>query len=648
MYLDKVFHDLRKKGKINKTTIYSYGLDDEFIKEMIDNNIFVAISDDEYIIGNNEELFMYGRYQLELKNYNTANSIFVCCYKKNPNYFPVNYQLFYRSLIQKNKDNIFKHFNVVFRSLNNDNRSYDANYLLYLLGNLYDLPSKYKEKFDNLKEEDILIKKDDGFSVYENMFRKEIFNNSYFKVNEMFDERFAYTKREDMTLDDCIEKELLLKWLFKNRNFNKMIVSYLSEDRIKEVKSLLDAEKEKRFLTKTNEYLLKLINSYFKIEKTGIVPSIKYDGDNVFEAIDGDNYQLALELVCRHQEAFNLERESLLYSILKKINSLILNVKNRDTSNIDPLIETLKEVREKDDKIKPLIEAVEEVRNRNKYTLTNKDIQDLDSKVDKLHNGRSVFLLENISIEKQEAIHEYIKGIKDISSHNISDDSIVLRYKPYIDEYINVSDLSKQANRFYSSSKYEEAAKCYELLLKIGKPRDTAYGRYGLTLLKLHRKEEALECLKIATIVSKERGGKLDYSDIIYDLENVKDKEDKKPKVVVKADEFVSNKVVENEDFVNDIIGLISTGEVSLIDAIKKLNLSLEDANYIKLLYARDCYYMGNISEGDIYLKQVEKSKNKDNRVKTLYKEILRDKKYYQHRLDEEKQQLVLIKNRRK
>ena len=74
------------------------------------------------------------------------------------------------------------------------------------------------------------------------------------------------------------------------------------------------------------------------------------------------------------------------------------------------------------------------------------------------------------------------------------------------------------------------------------------------------------------------------------------------------------------------------------------MNLSDEDTNYIKLLYARDCYYLDKNNEGDLYFKQVEKSKAKDKRVKALYKEILVNKKYYHNRLNSDKDQLIFIK----
>ncbi len=642
MNFNKLFYTLRTKKIISRNKLYEFGADDYYIQDMIDNKIFTQVDDDNYKIDSVDELYYYGKYLLEKKRYNEANSIFICCYMTDPNNFNANFQLFYRSLMQKKKDNIFKHFDVVYNYLCENNYEADANYYLYLLGTLYGVPAKYREKFNDLEEKDILLDEVDGFSIYENTFRKEVFDNSYYKVNTMFDERFEYEDKNDMLLKDMVEKELILKWLVKNRNFNKMLLSYIHEDKINETKSLLDREDENRFLSTTNTYLLKLINSYITIRDTSVIPSIKYEGDDVFDAINGNNFKLAIKLVEKYMDEHNIEKDSYLLIMLKRIDSLIERKKVELNS-----FET-KKVKSTNINIDVLIEAVEEMRNRKKDSLSIKEKQSLDSKIRQLRNGRSAFLLDPMPKEKRDLIHEYISTVDDVASFNIGKDDerrVVLRYKPYVEEYVSIMDTAMEAKRLYRKGQYKEAAECYELLLKIGKPRDITYGAYGLVLLKLHRKNEALDYLKIATILSKDDNGKVDYTDLIESIEYPSDKENKKPKVVIGEDEFTdTNKTNLDDELLNDLIGLTSEGEISLIDACKKLNLSEEDTNYIKLLYARDCYYLDKNNEGDLYFKQVEKSKAKDKRVKDLYKEILVNKKYYHNRLDSCKDQLIFIK----
>ena len=252
--------------------------------------------------------------------------------------------------------------------------------------------------------------------------------------------------------------------------------------------------------------------------------------------------------------------------------------------------------------------------------------------------------------EKRDLVRSYLisQGYTDVTAFGIGSDpkQIILRYKPKITTTVNLKDTLDDARAFRESKDWGYAAEYYALALKIGKPKESTYGGYGMVLIKLGRIKEAIDCLKIATIMSKTEGdGRYDYTELIQSLECPTDKESRKPRVVVKESEFTDkNENGLDEQLLNDLIALYSEGEISLVDACKKLNMSEADINYVKLLYAKDCYYLGNDKDGDMYFKQVERSKEKDKRVKELYKEIQVNKKYYRNRLDEDKSQLVFIK----
>ena len=633
MNIEKIFFLLRENDKITKEQLYECGADDKYIEDSIEYQILTPIGDDTYSVGNVEELVYYGRYLNDMKKYKAANSVFNCAYVNGYDNFIVNYQLFLNSLELKKRSHIFKHFDFVCNKFIEDGKEYDANYYLFILGSLYDLDDKYKDKFINLEVKDILIPGDDAITKNENMLRRNIFANSYFNASTMVDQRYTGISKKDMQFEDVVERELLIQWLIRKRNFNKSLVACFEANNMEEAKRILDIEDERRSLTITNQYILKIVNSYLTLHNTGIVPISKYNGDNIFDAINGNNYALALELEEKRIKEHGIDRETTLHMALMKFVSLIGPIKEDKNTKVDKVV-VPKPVKE----VKPI-----------DFSLTEKEMQKLDSKLDKLYNGRMIFLLDPMPGEKRDLVREYIKnnGYDDVFAISIGiepERRLVLRYKPKISEYVDLKSVLDDAKAFYASEDYELAADCYELALKIGRPRESTYGGYGMTLYRLGRVKEALDCLKVATIMSKTEGnGKIDFTDIILRIENPPERENRKPRVVVNESEFEDSHE-DNDTIVNDIVALYSEGEIDLMEACKTLNLSEDDTNYIKLLYARDCYYLGDDAKGDKFFKQVEKCKDKSKRVKDLYKDIMVNKKYYHNRLDSDKKQLVIIK----
>ena len=622
----ELFNFLGQYGRISKNYLNKNGVDDSLLEELVYSEILEPINESEYKIGNIDSLIEFGRKFIEDKKYSDANAIFTCCYMADPTNFKANYQLFYRDLVSRKENIEFKYFDVVYNHLKEHGDECTANYYLLLLGNLFELPERYVSLFNDIELDDILFEEIDSESIYENEFRKEVYNNSYFRVTGMLDEKYTDIPKEDLLFEQKVEKELILKWLFENRLLNKGIYALLYEEKFEELKNILDEKDDKRFLSVSNQYLLKLVNQYLTIKNTDTIPEIKGNGNDTFEAIDNNNYELAIKLLEKHNKEHNIEKTSYLYTMLKKIVSLIKG--NINTSDV--------------------IKSNSISEEKGQVGLTEKEKQSIKSKIEQLYNGRSAFLLEPMPKEKRSLVRDYVAEFKFVSSFSIGQDPerrVVIRHRPYVSDRVDKVETAREAKRLYNRKKFEEAAKLYELLLKLSKPKDIIYGMYGLTLLQMHRRNEALDYLKIATIMSKDADGVLDYTGLIENIEYPQEKENRKPRVEMEIDEFSGgNKTALNDELLRDLILLTQEGEISLIDACIKLNLSEEDINYVKLLYARDCYYLGKDSEGDKYFKQVEKSKSKDKKVKDLYKDILVNKKYYRNRLDDSGKQLIFIK----
>lgn len=658
MNVKEIFFRLKKYKKITRDELYELGVDDDYIEFTLENEILFQIDDNTYTMGNAKHLLYYGRGLIEEEEYEAANNVFDCAYDVDMTDFEINCQLFYRSLkqIKVKRSHIFRYFDVVYNGLVDSGREYDANYYVLLLGNLYgsnDIDKKndtnpfdkYRKIFVDLEEDDILLIDGDRDSLNENMLRKNVFSNSYHKVTTMVDKLF--TGKSSLSFEEMIEKELLLKWLVRKRDVNGRLAVYLKDEKILDVKILLDREDERRNLSNKNEYVLKLANSYLMIKDTGIIPYSKYNGDNVFDAIDGNNYELALKLEEEYSKDHNITKKSALHMMLVILNKMI------KTNGVEVVNETT-----------PRIEALEE-KKIEPIALTESEMQSIDAKVRQLRNGRMLYLLDPMSHEKRTLIRDYVKFNyeEDISTFSVGvepERRVVLRYKPVVRVHVDIKGVLDDAKSAYSLGKYEEslenyndayknyeeALENYELVMKIGKPFASTYSGYGMTLYRLGRKKEAVDCLKVATIMSKtENNGKIDFTDFIEKIENPPRAEDRKPKAVVDESEFdVKHEEVLSNEIIEGIRALIIDGGMKIEDVLKELNLNEITSNYVKLIYARDNYYIGNDYVGEKYFKQVEKSKAKNSEIRKLYNDIKVNKKYYRNRYNDDGKQLVFIK----
>lgn len=625
MEIQKLFYILKKDGIISKTKILEL-IDEEYVNYLLEQNILKE-EDDNYIVDDIEKLFYFGRYFIQVKDYQTANSIFDCCYKNSPKNFLVNYQLFYRALFSERRGQVLQHFDVVYAYLKESERKNDANFYLLLVGYLYGFSEEYEElicDFDKLKEEDILLSQQDpNFDIEENEMRKYFYEKNYYKANQYIDP--LYTGRK-LTFEEELEKELILKMMARIRKLNRMIERCLIDNNMEELYRGLELESKKKNFQKSTEYIYKVVSKYVEIKNTNELPVVDNTSiTNTLDAIDKNDFKTALSLLDRYNEEKNIHKKSGLYLTLEKINELINEVKKND-----------KVVKK---------ENIEE-----KLSIRDKKI--IEEKIKQLRSGRVAVLLDPMNKIRRNLVHTYLRDYPDIVSFSIGEENerrIVMRYRPIIDEFVNIKKVQDEIDYYvFKEHDYKEAYSRYQLLLRIGVPRIKTYGECGLTLLKLHKTDEALDCLKIATIMAKENKMNLDYTNIIDGIMNKTTSEDAKKKVKMEEEEFNDNNYVELEsNFINDLIGLMNENEIDLEEACTKLNLNSEQINYVKLICARDYYYLNDQKRGDKLLNEVVKSKDKNKEIIKLIKELNASKKYYFNRLDSEKSQIVFKKKKK-
>lgn len=272
------------------------------------------------------------------------------------------------------------------------------------------------------------------------------------------------------------------------------------------------------------------------------------------------------------------------------------------------------------------------------------DSEFIKGKLNELYE-KGIILLRPMDDSRRKGIHNIVKDIPDVVSFSIGSDSnrqVVLRFKPFLDEYLDYSATAKEGNSAYSKGQYDSCIESYRKLLEFGEPKAWVYAKLGLAYMKKFDKDTAIDYLTIATALAKEEQTDFDFTELIASLKGLIDPEDKKPRVRMTTDDFGND--IENYygiENIHELAELVVSG-MDIDDACITLGLNDEQKVIATLVFARESYAQENYAMGDQYLKKVERTKNKTKFVTSLFEEIRRNKRFYRNRVDENHKPLVL------
>lgn len=270
----------------------------------------------------------------------------------------------------------------------------------------------------------------------------------------------------------------------------------------------------------------------------------------------------------------------------------------------------------------------------------------IESKHELLLNGQGMVLLRPMNNERRKKIHDIVKKYPDMVSFSIGEGDnrqIVLRYKPFIDEYVDVKNLINMGNLAYKEGNYDSCIEDYLQLLQFGEPKAFVYAKLGLAYMKKMKIDTAIDYFTIATQLSKQEERQFDFTELIARLNGLINEEDIKPRFRMRTEDFDNDAQnhygIENLD---EITSFILESGLDVETACNELGMTNEQIDTIRLIYARKFYSQGNYEKGDQFLKSVEKSKNKTKFTLKLFEEVRRNKRFYINRAKEDSQQLVL------
>lgn len=254
-------------------------------------------------------------------------------------------------------------------------------------------------------------------------------------------------------------------------------------------------------------------------------------------------------------------------------------------------------------------------------------------KVEQLVQERGLIVLKPMSNKRRKRIHDIASNIKEVTTFSIGEGEsrrIVLRFIGH--QYIPMKETIKLADAAYYSKDYETALRGYLDLLGTNSPKTFIYAKLGLTYMKLWKIDKAIECLTVATELSKVNNEKYNFTDLISSLDGTSNEDDKKPKFTMKVEEFFE----KDENFgvvrFEEMLEYQAVNELSYEEACEQLGFTYEEYLLSMLVLAKNAFKNKQEELGEKYLKVVEKSGNKSKAVKEKFDEVRKNKKFYKNR----------------
>ena len=275
------------------------------------------------------------------------------------------------------------------------------------------------------------------------------------------------------------------------------------------------------------------------------------------------------------------------------------------------------------------------------------DIKFIEKKHDELIRNKGIIILNSMNAERTEFILNEADKYLDMSAFTIVDDGktrIVLKYNELDYEDFDVTALITEAMDDYRDGFYEDSLnKQIKILETNAENKSSNYAMIGLSYMRQFDIDKAIEYLTVANYLAKQENSTRDYGDLLLRLKGEINKEDIKPFVRMQQKDFKN----DNDNFYGiknfeELNTYICESGLDVESACRSLNMSEEDIDVVKLIYAREYYTLGNKEKGELFLKSYEKSKAKTNKTKSIYKYLQQNKKFYKNRFDGEPRQISL------
>ena len=352
--LNRLYNLLLENKELTTKNLNEYGFNSKEINLLIEEGILRRIKRGYYTFLADDKLFSYGEKLLEEKEYKKADKCFEKCYELNSFNYGACTRVFLISIVNRNYELSFRCLESLF-ALEEPRYRSDANYYMYLLSMITNIPEKYIEYAKNICFEDVIVEPND--IRYENVeLENEIRINSlkrkFVYAIKLSNDLFAQSESFDVL--SKISKHLIVKASNVQKVSKSKLLVLLKKSRYNDMVTFYEKEQLMHNLSIADNYVLKVLKQIIEIKKTGKIPE-KVNSKEInttLDAIDCNDYELAFELCEKFNEENNINStESIISILLSDIMDLIYEIsldKKTKDKEINKLIQKEEKLEEEE------------------------------------------------------------------------------------------------------------------------------------------------------------------------------------------------------------------------------------------------------------------------------------------------------------
>lgn len=330
--INKMCHKYVSTNELTTEDLIRYGLVQEEINQLLEQKIITLTETNGYEIISPDAIYLYGIEKINNGNIYQGLNCFEKCYELNPKHKDVNLQLL---LFYFNAQKYTKVYEIIdsLYSINNERVEKATNLYLYLLSLIIDTPERYEDKLTNMTKEDLFQTNE---SVQNDIICKILLGKYLPAIKQI-----NILSSNTITLENKVIKKILSKIVIFEQELSDEILKLSTQERYHDIEMILSKRKN----TIINQYVLKLTKIIQNIIKTQELPTISsLDAKDVFEAIECNDFELALRYNKEYQDKYNLKNDNAIKILLIKINKLVESIKKQQEESKEAVSEEISNV----------------------------------------------------------------------------------------------------------------------------------------------------------------------------------------------------------------------------------------------------------------------------------------------------------------